>query len=376
MLLFFLSSLLFLSNSLSLDKLPARETVADDVKMGADDVMMHIQMVMRNQTGNSKSLIESLEKLDPATIASVVVLVEQLLASVAADLLALQQASELSISAYNDANGAHDAAVVEKVRLDEVILAHQASLAEQVIVVQSTLDTKNTASGAKINAQATLDAGSSRLNGEHSTLTQVLGLINGLAPVLATEWTRSNNVYKDMDCPNRGNYRDNLEGCKLRCVNEPDCTAFNMDNANTGCALRQCPVGKKAEAPYAGHGSYYPSSWDTLGNSLAEKCAGITADMTQANNIDLMVGENIQGVLDSTGVYCIFNAPNDPHHITAWKNVALDPSTCQPVFDGYCDSTPADLYLDTSGWTHHQGKYLHELFYILLNVVGCESNKG
>lgn len=172
MLLFFLSSLLFLSASLPLDKL--------QLKSSKSDVMNSIQMLMKNETANPKALIKTLENIDPTAVAGVVTLVEALLASSNADLLALQQASATANTNYDDTTNAYNAAVAEKERLDTVIATRNSDLTHQLTVVQAALTAQTLATGAKTNAQSTLDSETTRLNHEIATLQQVLALLGRL----------------------------------------------------------------------------------------------------------------------------------------------------------------------------------------------------
>jgi len=135
---------------------------------------------MENQGGSPKSLIASLENLDPAAVIQVIQLVDALLAQSRADLLALQQASSSANTAFTDATNAYNAAVAEKARIEGVISTGNSDLAAQEAVVSDATNAKNTAEGAKTQAQDTLDTETTRLDHEIATLVQVLNLLGTL----------------------------------------------------------------------------------------------------------------------------------------------------------------------------------------------------
>lgn len=135
---------------------------------------------MENQGGTPKSLIASLENLDPAAVIQVIQLVDALLAQSRADLLALQQESSGANAAFTDATNAYNAAVAEKVRIEGVISTATSDLAAQEAVVSDATSAKNAAEGAKTQAQSTLDNETTRLNHEIATLLQVLNLLQTL----------------------------------------------------------------------------------------------------------------------------------------------------------------------------------------------------
>lgn len=207
MLLFFLSSLLFLSDSLPLDKVPLKKNV-----VGKDGVMNSIQMIMKNVTSNPKSLIKTLENLDPAAVAEVVSLVEALLASSNADLLALQKTSADANVAYDDATSKYNSAVAEKERLDGVIATGQTDLAAQETVVAAALSAKTLATGAKTEAQTSLDAETARLNHEIQTLEQVLALLGNVGPDMQ-DWSLFEGSFYRFDSTKR-NFGDARSFCK------------------------------------------------------------------------------------------------------------------------------------------------------------------
>jgi hypothetical protein len=215
MLLFFLSSLLFLSDSLPLDKVPLR---LDNVPLkknavGKVGVMNSIQMIMKNVTANPNSLLKTLESLDPAAVAEVVSLVEALLASSNADLLALRKASTDANVAYDDTTSAYNSAVAEKERIDGVIATGQSDLAHQLTIVAKALSAQTLATGAKTDAQNTLDTETTRLDHEIKTLTQVLALLgNNIGPDMK-DWTLFEGSFYRFDSTKRS-FDDSRSFCK------------------------------------------------------------------------------------------------------------------------------------------------------------------
>jgi len=214
MLLFFLSSLLFLSDSLPLDKVPLR---LDNVPLkknavGKVGVMNSIQMIMKDVTANPNSLLKTLENLDPAAVAEVVSLVKALLASSNADLLALTKASADANVAYDDTTSAYNSAIAEKERIDGVIATGQSDLAHQLTIVAKALSAQTLATGAKTTAQNTLDTETTRLNHEIKTLKQVLALLGTIGPDMK-DWSLFEGSFYRFDSANR-NFDASRSFCK------------------------------------------------------------------------------------------------------------------------------------------------------------------
>lgn len=165
---------------------------------------------MENQGGSPKSLIASLENLDPAAVIQVIQLVDALLAQSRADLLALQQASTSANTAFTDATNAYNAAVAEKVRIEGVISTGNSDLAAQEAVVSDATNAKNAAEGAKTQAQDTLDNETTRLNHEIATLVQVLNLLQTLD---LSDWQAFQGAYYKYDNTPR-NFADSRAFCQ------------------------------------------------------------------------------------------------------------------------------------------------------------------
>jgi hypothetical protein len=145
-----------------------------------NDVMNSITMVMKNQS-STKSLLTMLTNIDPAAVEAVTAMVQALLDESQTDLANLQNNVGTANQAFTDAENAYNAAVAEKVRLDDEMTSLAADIAHQEGVVNTARDAHIVATGAKTNAQSTLDTESIRLNHEIATLTQVIELLNKLS---------------------------------------------------------------------------------------------------------------------------------------------------------------------------------------------------
>lgn len=158
----------------------------------ASDVLNSIQLVMKNKTNTTTSLLKVLSAIDPAQIAQVTTLVEGLLSASENDLLVLQEALRLATGVFDVATNKYNAAVAEQVRLEELIVTTTAELESQKHVVRKAADVLSAATGAKESAQNTLDSESARLDSEISTLKQVIAL---LKPLDTSSWTLFEGSY-------------------------------------------------------------------------------------------------------------------------------------------------------------------------------------
>lgn len=174
MLLFFISSLLVLSDSLSLQKLGS---ITRDLNKSTDTsslggLLNSIQMVVKHKQ-NPKSLLKEVEKIDPVALSQVITLVEALLSASEKDLSDLLLISTEASDAYDSAVIAYNEVLAKQVRIDEEKINVDAALVAASAHV-------NEAEGAKTNAQDTYDTASKRLNGEIETLKQVIALLKGI----------------------------------------------------------------------------------------------------------------------------------------------------------------------------------------------------
>lgn len=150
-----------------------------------------MQFIMENKGSDDlpANLISVLDgaNINPDDLDAVVVLVRALLKASEDDLAALTLASTQANTAYDTATSIHDAAVVKKVELEKEetdlqtsLNAKSAEVAQQVLNVQNALNAQTAAEGAKTNAQVTLETETARLDGEITTLEQVIELLTGL----------------------------------------------------------------------------------------------------------------------------------------------------------------------------------------------------
>jgi len=230
MLLFLLNSFVFLSSSLPLQKISDQHKVASD--NDAANVMSNIKNMMENEGRSTKSLVASLENLDPASVTQVIQLVDELLAQSRADLADLEQASSTANTAFTDATNVYNAAVSEKVRLEDVISTANQDLAAQEVVVSDAINTKNTAEGAKTQAQDTLDHESVRLKHEIATLVQVLSLLQA---VDLSGWQSFQGFYYKYDDTPR-NFTEAREYCQSFGAEVPSVHSAEENNFVAGLA--------------------------------------------------------------------------------------------------------------------------------------------
>lgn len=192
----FLCSLICLSNSVSIDnvlsplvgfskKITNKSFVTGVANVAKDRDLMKVIM---DHKKDPTYLLSMLSNVDPTQLNAVIVLVRSLLAASEADLAALTLVSTNANTAYTDATAAYDASVLakvnlqrEKTNLETDLAAKSAELEQQVIVVAGALTSQTEAHGAMTNAQDTLNTETTRLNGEISTLKQVIALLEGLA---------------------------------------------------------------------------------------------------------------------------------------------------------------------------------------------------
>lgn len=168
-------SLICLSSGLSV--LSPLEKIANEsysTTSGADLV----SAIMSN-TDNPETLVSLMSNVNPTQLNEVIVLIQALLKASEDDLALLNKAGTDTTTAYTDATAAYDAAVLERVRLENDYVA-AGDL--QDAHVAALLVKQNEASGARTNAQVTLDNESVRLNNEIQTLTQVIQILQGLNP--------------------------------------------------------------------------------------------------------------------------------------------------------------------------------------------------
>merc|ERR1719469_1484788 len=136
---------------------------------------------------DQKSVLSILSNVNPADLTEVTVLIQALLAASESELAALTLVSTNANTAYSDAAGVYDAAVLvtatlegEKTGMETALAAKAAELTQHLVNVATDLTAKTEAHGAKTIAQSTLDAGGVALKNEITTIKQVLALLSGL----------------------------------------------------------------------------------------------------------------------------------------------------------------------------------------------------
>jgi len=155
-----------------------------------------LMSAIMSNTHNPKTLVSLMSNVNPTQLNEVIVLIQALLASSENDLALLTNAVTDTTTAYNDATGVYDAAVLERVRLDTDYVAAGDLLDAHVAAL---LVTQNEANGAKTNAQNTLDTESVRLTGEIQTLRQVIEILQGLNPAASDILFLATGSYGQID---------------------------------------------------------------------------------------------------------------------------------------------------------------------------------
>ena len=108
------------------------------------------------------------------------------------------------------------------------------------------------------------------------TVLIVLIVIKMIPSFVGLKWQTSENEFSDSECPNLKRMRNvgSLENCKVFCLGDPACTAFNY-NSDGDCVLRGCtlPVVPPATSYYPHHGYWLHS---TTGSPISPHISGVT----------------------------------------------------------------------------------------------------
>jgi len=77
----------------------------------------------------------------------------------------------------------------------------------------------------------------------------------------ASEWTKTNNIWNDAQCPNMGSkgFGNTVDQCQKFCSERAGCTAINFNPDNGDCVLRGCAMGTEPTWEHPAYEGYH--SW-------------------------------------------------------------------------------------------------------------------